>query len=351
MKPIFLSNCKSAGLTIAAAIAWFAMAGIAAPALAGDFYVPTTISKKGQAALRKFSRAARDAALPAPNNLRGWKKVWAGNERYFRTVSKRVEKQYKLIIKERRVGGVAVLDIKPEGWQNNGKVLIYTHGGGYTMFSASSTLNSAGPVAHDTGLRVISVDYTLAPFAKFDQVTDQVIAVIQGLQKEGYGLKDIAIYGDSAGGGLAAGAVLKMRDQGLGLPAAVVLWSPWADITETGDTYATLEAADPILHYPENLKNCAAAYAPPAEQKNPYVSPVYADFNQGFPPTLIQGGTKEIFLSNMVRLYQALDQAGIPVRLDIYEGMWHVFQAYHWNLPESRLARKKMRDFFQLYLK
>jgi monoterpene epsilon-lactone hydrolase len=81
------------------------------------------------------------------------------------------------------------------------------------------------------------------------------------------------------------------------------------------------------------------------------VSPVYADFNKGFPPTLIQGGTKEIFLSNMVRFYQALDQAGIPVRLDIYEGMWHVFQAYHWNLPESRLARKKMSDFFQLYLK
>jgi monoterpene epsilon-lactone hydrolase len=348
---MFISNRKSAGMTIAAVMAWFIMAGIAAPALASDFYVPTTISKKGQAALRKFSRAAGDAALPAPNNLQGWKKAWAANERYFRTVSKRVENQYKLIIKERTLGGIPVLDIKPEGWQNNGKVLIYTHGGGYTMFSARSTLNSAGPVAHDTGMRIISVDYTLAPFAKFDQITDQVIAVIQGLQKEGYGLKDMAIYGDSAGGGLTAGSVLKMRDQGLGMPAAVVLWSPWADITETGDTYATLEAADPILYYPDNLKNCAAAYAPPAEQKNPYVSPVYADFNKGFPPTLIQGGTKEIFLSNMVRLYQALDQAGIPVRLDIYEGMWHVFQAYHWNLPESRLARKKMRDFFQLYLK
>jgi monoterpene epsilon-lactone hydrolase len=247
VKSMFISNRKSAGMTIAAVMAWFILAGIAAPALASDFYVPTTISKKGQAALRKFSRAAGDAALPAPNNLQDWKKAWAANERYFRTVSKRVENQYKLIIKERTLGGIPVLDIKPEGWQNNGKVLIYTHGGGYTMFSARSTLNSAGPVAHDTGMRVISVDYTLAPFAKFDQITDQVIAVFQGLQKEGYGLKDMAIYGDSAGGGLAAGSVLKMRDQGLGMPAAVVLWSPWADITETGDTYATLEAADPIL--------------------------------------------------------------------------------------------------------
>ena len=351
MKSLFISNCKSAGMTIAIIMVWFLMAGNAAPTLASDFYVPTTISQKGQAALRKFSQAARDAALPEPNNLRGWKKVWSGNENYFKTVSKSVAKQYQPSIEERQLGGVHVLDIKPKGWQNNGKVLIYTHGGGYTMFSARSTLNSAGPVAHDTGLRVISVDYTLAPFAKFNQIINQVIAVIQGLQKQGYRLKDMAIYGDSAGGGLAAGAVLKMRDQGLGMPAAVVLWSPWADITATGDTYETLEAADPILYYPNNLKNCAAAYVPPAEQKNPYVSPVYADFHQGFPPTLIQGGTKEIFLSTMVRLYQARDQAGIPVRLDIYEGMWHVFQAYHWNLPESRLARKKMRDFLQLHLK
>lgn len=351
MASICRSNRASVGLGIAIAIAWFAMAGSAAPVWAGDFYVPTTISKKGQAALRKFSRAARDAVLPGPNNLKGWKKVWARNEKYFKTVSQMVRRQYQPSIKARRLGGVPVLDIKPEGWKNNGKVLIYTHGGGYTFFSAESNLNSAVPVAHDTGLRVISVDYTLAPFAKFHQTTDEVIAVIKGLQKEGYGLKDIAIYGDSAGGGLAAGAVLKMRDQGLGLPAAVVLWSPWSDITATGDTYETLKDADPVLYYPGNLKNCAAAYAPPAEQKNPYVSPVYADFTEGFPPTLIQGGTKEIFLSNMVRLYQALDQAGIPVTLDIYEGMWHVFQAYHWNIPESRLARKKMRDFLQLHLK
>jgi acetyl esterase/lipase len=138
-----------------------------------------------------------------------------------------------------------------------------------------------------------------------------------------------------------------MRDQGLGMPAAVVLWSPWSDITDAGDTYATLQDADPLLFYPGNLQHCAAAYAEPKDQKHPYVSPVYGDYAKGFPPTLIQAGTKEIFLSNAVRHYQALDQAGIPVKLDLYEGMWHIFQVFHHDLPESKLARKKVRAFLE----
>ena len=102
--------------------------------------------------------------------------------------------------------------------------------------------------ANATGLRVISVDYTVAPFSKWNQTTDQVISVIQALKDEqGYSLNDIAIYGDSAGGGLAAGSVLKMRDKGIGMPAAVVLWSPWTDVTQNGDTYFTLKASDPLL--------------------------------------------------------------------------------------------------------
>lgn len=93
------------------------------------------------------------------------------------------------------------------------------------------------------------------------------------------------------------------------MPAAVALWSPWADVTETGDTYITLEAAEPNYLYEILLGPSANAYADPKDKKNPYVSPVYGDFKKGFPPTLIQGGTKEIPLSGFVRLCQALDTA------------------------------------------
>jgi monoterpene epsilon-lactone hydrolase len=157
------------------------------------------------------------------------------------------------------------------------------------------------------------------------------------------------MFGESAGGGLVAGSVLKMRDKGLGMPAAVVLWSPWLDLTGSGDTYFTLENEDLFLSYDSLLKNAADAYAAPGDQKNPYVSPIYGNFSKGYSPTLIQGGTREILLSDFVRLYQALDQAHIPVKMDIYEGMPHVHQ-FLYKIPESKIALSKMNDFLMAYL-
>jgi acetyl esterase/lipase len=327
-------------------------AACACPAIMSgeDFPAPATISPEARAALTAFSRAERSAPLPDPTDVEGWKEVQAQVEKKRAAAAARVVELYQPQIEERKLGGVPVLDIRPKDWRESGRVLVYAHGGAYTMYSARSRLPSAVPMAHDTGLRVIAVDYTLAPHAQWPEVTDQVIAVFQALKADGREWNDIAIYGESAGGGLAAGSVLKMRDKGLGMPAAVVLWSPWSDITSAGDTYRTLQEADPLLYYPQNLQHCAAAYAKPADQKNPYVSPVYGDYSRGFPPTLIQAGTKEIFLSNAVRHYQALDTAGIPAKLDLYEGMWHIFQVFNYDLPESKLARRKVRAFLEEHL-
>jgi acetyl esterase/lipase len=192
---------------------------------------------------------------------------------------------------------------------------------------------------------VISVDYTLAPFAMWEEITDQVIAVFQGLSAAGSSLAQLAIYGDSAGGSLAAGSVLKMRDLGMGIPAAVVMWSPWSDITDAGDTYRTLAGVEGSYLYDLHLKPAADAYADPSDQGNPCVSPVYGDYTKGFPPTLIQGGTREIFLSNFIRHYQAMDGSGAEVKLDLYEGMPHGFQNKVPGSPEARLAVKKTIDF------
>lgn len=338
------------GMVLAVGISWFVAAFNPTASHGKDFAVPTTISTQAREALAKFSRAAATSPLPAPDDIEAWKKVQAGIEKKRAEANAAVVEQYQPVIHECQLGSVPVLDIKPRNWKQSSNVLVYTHGGAYALYSSKSRLMSAVPMANDTGLRVISVNYTLAPHAQWKEITSQVVAVIQALVKEGHALNDIAIYGESAGGGLAAGAVLKMRDKGLGMPAAVVLWSPWSDITETGDSYTTLKHADPLLYYPKNLKHCADAYAAPSDQKHPYVSPVYGDYSRGFPPTLIQAGTKEIFLSNAVRHYQALDQAGIPVKLDLYEGMWHIFQVFNHDLPESKLARKKVSTFLSQHL-
>ena len=312
--------------------------------------VPETVSKEAQEFLRTLRDPALMPAFPDAGDLAGWKKVQAFAEAAGTATSAPRLKRYEHTVRETSLGGVPVLDVRPKNWTDNGKVLVYTHGGAHVMSSAASTLGRAVIAAHETGLRVISVDYTLAPFAKYDQMSDQVIAAIQALRSDGQRLSDTAIYGDASGGGLAAAAVLKMRDRGLGMPAAIVLVSPWLDVTASGDTETTLRTADPNALDERHARQAAAAYAALEHHKDPYASPVYGDYATGFPPTLIQGGLKEVLLSGFVRMYQALDTAGVTVKLDLYEGMIHNFPDRIPDAPEAIAARQKMRAFLHQHL-
>ncbi|MDJ1174129.1 alpha/beta hydrolase [Roseofilum capinflatum] len=321
--------------------------------MASDFYIPKTISAEAQSVLNSFTFANRDVLdFPEPDDLEGWKKIQQMRIDAFGPVNEKVKKEYQPTIEEKELGGIPVLDIKPKGWKDNGKLLVYTHGGGYTQHNVHTTLPFSVCVADKTGLNVIAIDYTLAPLAKHDQMSDQVVAVFKALLEQGRKLENIALYGDSAGGGLASGSVLKMRDQGVGMPAALVLWSPWADIDQNcGDSYFALRDIDPLLSYENELGKSALACADPKDWKNPYVCSVYGDFSKGYPPTFIQVGTKEIFLSCSIRLYHALNNAGQTVKLELFDGMWHVFQGLNYDIPESETARENMAKFLKEYLK
>jgi epsilon-lactone hydrolase len=321
-----------------------------------EAFVPETVSPESQQVLRMMT-GPQGLSLPGPNDIEGWKKIRNYVPRQLKAIGKDPEvakrtsdviNRYPSTSRKENLGGVPVVEIASENWKDNGKILVYVHGGGYV--TGGPDFGLGGWVSGETGLKIISVGYTLAPEAKWDQISDQVLSVLHAVEEEGYAPKNIAVLGDSAGGGLAAGAILKMRDRGLGIPGALVLWSPWTDITETGDTYVTLKRADPLLDYKLLLKKAADAYADPKDQKNPYVSPVYGDYSKGFPPTLIQGGTKEIFLSDFVREYRAIDSAGGIAVLDIYEGMPHVFQGIVFGTPEVQQSMVKMKNFLATYL-
>lgn len=331
--------------------------GLVAPSFAQDaqikdrdIYVPTTISPQAQLVLKSLiQKKPYTRTVPPLSDLDAWRKIYTAMEADMRVKSNKVVELTGVTVKETRLGGVPVLDIRPKGWKDNGKVLVYTHGGAYTFFSARTTLDSSAQMTVATGLRLISVDYTNAPFAQWEKIQGQVISVFKALLKAGYSMKDIALYGDSAGGGLATSTVLNLRDEGIGMPAAVVLWSPWADITNAGDIAHTLKYADPTLRYQNVLENSAKAYAGDLKLTDPRVSPLYADFSKGFSPSLIQAGTKEILLSTAVRLFQKLEAAGQDTKLDIYEGMWHIFQSS--PIPEAEVARKKSAEFIRRHLK
>jgi acetyl esterase/lipase len=326
------------------------MQATAQPAAKPFASIPDTVSPQAAAFLRGLTDPSLRPAWPAPDDLAGWSALRAEFDKFSLARSKAVVAELKPTVEARKLGGVPVLDVRPASWKDDGKLLVYTHGGGYVLFSARSTLYIAALLADSTGLRVISVDYTLAPQGRWRQVTGEVASVFEGLIAEGHALKDMAILGESSGGGLAAGAVLRMRDEGVGMPAAAVLLSHWADVTSSGDTYATLAHAEAYYTYDRHLRPAAAAYADPRDQKNPWVSPVYADYSGGFPPTLIQGGTKELFMSNFVRHYQVLDNAGVRVKLDLYEGMPHLFQINIPDAPEAKTALRKVAAFLDRQL-
>ena len=314
-----------------------------------NIYVPNTISAEAQQILRGIIVAKPyTRAAPQHDDLESWRQLYAATEEATKKFNNKAVVRTGVTVNDAEKGGVPVLDIRPKGWTNDGKVLVYTHGGAYVLFSARSTLASSALMSQATGLRVISVNYTTAPFAKWDEIQEQVISVFRTLLSEGYAMEDIAIYGDSAGGGLAVSTILNLRNRGMGMPAVAVLWSPWVDLTDAGDTAHTLSGTDPTLSYDAGLFQSALAFADGLDLNDPRVSPLYAEFSDGFPPSLIQAGTKEILLSTAVRLYQKLEAAGQDTKLDIYEGMWHIFQQH--SLPETEIALGKSAAFIRKHL-
>ncbi len=315
------------------------------------YEVPETVSPEAKAALKQaydFLSQIAQAPQSSPVTDEDWDERNVRAEAVLGPMVAAHAEALGVTVKEGTIGGVRVLRITPSGYTPRSRTLLYAHGGGYVLFSARTSLTVPALMAVASGDEVISIDYTLAPRGNWQTATDQVIAVYRG--SLAYRQPDqIGLLGDSAGGGLVAGAVLKMRDLQVPLPGALYLLSPWSDVTEAGDSYSTLAAADPSLNA-ESLEWGANAYAAPADQKNPYVSPIYGDYSQPFPPTLIQGGTREIFLSHFVRHYQAIRGGGHVAVLDLYEGMPHVFQALAPSIPETAVSMERAAEFLDAHL-
>ena len=312
-------------------------------------YAPDTISPEwGEFIAEKGKH--REHALPALDDIGGWKKFQAAAAEAGESRADEIAAAFNVSYTEIGLGGVPIVEVTPNDLKHSDKIVVYTHGGGYVLFSAKSAMHTSALLAAATGLKVYSVDYTLAPHSKWENTTGEVVSVFKALLEDGYEMDQIVLCGDSAGGGLAAGSTLKMRDLGMGMPAALVLWSPWADISRRGDTLVTLADAEVFYTYESVLGPASLAYADPGDHMHPYASPVYGDFSKGYPPTLIQGGTKEILLSGIIRLYQAIDQAGQIVKLDLYEGMPHVFPPILPKSKESRVAMKKVNAWVTEHL-
>lgn len=228
-----------------------------------------------------------------------------------------------------------------------GKVLLYLHGGGYVMGSTDSHRQFVGHVARAGQIKALVPDYRLAPDHKFPAGLDDCVAVYRSLLAGSVNSADIIIAGDSAGGGLTAATLIALRDAGDPLPAAALLFSPLLDATRSGESMQTRKDADPWFT-PENIGVVFSHYCEPGEETNPLVSPVFAEMHD-LPPLFIQVGDREILLSDSERFAERQRDVGGEVEIEVWPGMWHVFQFCVHKTPESRRAIKKIGEVIRRY--
>lgn len=220
-------------------------------------------------------------------------------------------------------------------------ILLHCHGGGYSTGSRIYARTLTAKLAESTSMDVLCFDYRLAPEHPYPAAAEDAMKVWNYLMLLGYGARNIILTGDSAGGNLALSLTLKLKQEGRLLPRGLVLMSPWTDLTSSGQSFESKAELDPVLNK-AYIDRMVEAYAGGQELKNPLVSPLFGDF-EGFPPTYIQVGENEILLSDSERLHQAFVDANVSVRMDMYPGMWHVFQMS--PVKAARAAMDKNAEF------
>lgn len=214
--------------------------------------------------------------------------------------------------------------------------ILYIHGGGFVAGSPCTHRPLTWRLAKDVGVPVYAVDYRLAPEHHFPAGLDDCVTAYRALLDRGLPAKSILVAGDSAGGNLTLALALRLKAEGLPLPAALICLSPATDMTGSGASMLSNAEADAIF-VPEIMASLMPAYCPGADAKNPYLSPLFGDVS-GFPPTLIQVGDREILRDDSVRMAAALKAAGAEATLEVWPKVWHVWQLNADMLPEAREA-------------
>lgn len=220
-------------------------------------------------------------------------------------------------------------------------VILYCHGGGYSTGSRFYARTLTTKLAASTSMDVLCFDYRLAPENPYPAALIDAMKAWDYLMLLGYGARDVIVAGDSAGGNLALSLVLKLKEQNRILPRGMILLSPWTDLTSSGKSYESRKELDPVLTE-EYLEKMIRNYADKEDLQNPFISPLFGDV-KGFPPTYIQVGDNEILLSDAMMLHKKMVKENSSVKLEVFKGMWHVFQMS--PLKKSYEAIEKCAEF------
>lgn len=226
---------------------------------------------------------------------------------------------------------------------DEGRVVLYFHGGGYNIGSAETHRSMLTHLATRARTRVFSADYRLAPESPYPAAIDDATAAYESLLAVGTDPARIIVAGDSAGGGLALALLTRLRDAAVALPAGAVALSPWTDLAGSSASITANEDLDIMLGRPL-LHHWATAYLDGADPEHPHASPLHADLT-GLPPILVQVGDTEVLLDEGVRFAARAADAGVDITLQVEPDMFHVWPFFAGIVPESDAALADASDW------
>ena len=298
--------------------------------------------------------------IAAPLNP-DWDKLWTTGAEWRTAADKQAAATVKTIpamldrmhvkLDPQTMDGVRVTMVTPDtvAPENQDKLLIHVHGGCYVLFPGESGTTEAIMMAGFGHYKVISVDYRMPPEAYFPAALDDAITVYKAVLKTTQP-KNIAFFGTSAGGALTLEMVLRAKQLGLPVPGAIAPGTPMSDVTKTGDSFYTNEKVDNVLVSRDGFCDAATVvYAKGHDLHDPLLSPVYGDM-QGFPPAILTTGTRDLLLSNTVRVHRKLRAAGVEAQLEVFEGESHAQYQFDDRVPESKVAFDEIAGFFGQHL-
>jgi acetyl esterase/lipase len=286
-----------------------------------------------------------------PKSKEAWKTFIADRAKAAAAPLPDLQKKLGVKVEPSQMAGVKVFIITPDAIPaaNRNRLLFNVHGGGYVFGPGESGTREGILMASFAKMRVIAVDYRMPPDFPYPAALDDAMAVWKNVVKT-TNPKNIAIFGTSTGGGMTLAMVLRAKKEGLPLPAATAPGTPWSDLTKTGDTYFTNEQVDNVLVSNDGwLGDAAKLYANGHDLKDPMISPVYGDY-RGFPPSILTSGTRDLFLSNTVRVHRKMRAAGVEAVLNVFEGQSHAQYAADPSSPETKEYFDEVRTFFERHL-
>lgn len=304
--------------------------------------VPTTVSRALQARIGDPLAPGWDAV---PTDAAGWRALAKASADAVAPILPELKASLGVRTMPDTIAGVPVFRCEPAriAPANANRLLVHLHGGGYVLYPGEAGSGEGMLMAGYAGVRVVSIDYRMAPDHPFPAGLDDAVAVWRTLVAETDPGR-MAVFGTSAGGGLTLALMLRLKDEGLPLPAAIAPGSPWVDLGFGGDTANANAFVDNVLVAPSGWVGAAAAlYAAGQPLDTPLVSPIFGDFS-GLPPAILTSGTRDLLLSDTVRAHRRLRRAGVEAQLQVFEGMSHA-QFLDGGVPETVEAFAEIAGF------